>query len=316
MPKKLYKIIALGGSFDHFHKGHERFISFAADFGEKLHIGVTDKKIINHKNNHQFIKSFESRRKSVMSYCQKKRINCQVSKLTNPYGPTLEDTKIQALTATQETLKGTDKINEVRMAMGKKALPVHICPWINDESGKILSSTRIRAGKVNRQGQVYSKILEQDLKLSETQRKYFSKIQGKLINTDLKINKNNKIFIVGDSSLEKFIKNNWDYNFAVYDKRVQRKAVNSKIINSISPNLTCSNPAGNITLQLSKALKSCLKNTYKHLFVDGEEDLATVALALLLPLESIIYYGQPDSGLVELEITEKVKNNFYEQLSS
>ena len=78
--------------------------------------------------------------------------------------------------------------------------------------------------------------------------------------------------------------------------------------------LNAKNPAGVITTQLVEALQQATSKNLKILAVDGEEDLAAVALVLLLPLESHIYYGQPDIGIVEVVITEQLKQDFYKAL--
>ena len=38
---KKYKKIAVGGTFDKFHKGHEKLLSTAFEMGEEVLIGVT-----------------------------------------------------------------------------------------------------------------------------------------------------------------------------------------------------------------------------------------------------------------------------------
>jgi len=309
-------IIALGGTFDHFHLGHEHFIEFASQLGDKLHIGVTSQKMTLSKAYPNAIQDFATRKNNITRYCQQQKINCEISQLNDPYGPTLESNDVKALCVTQETMWSAQKINELRLTIGKRSLDVHVCPWIKDENGEILSSTRIRAGAVNRQGTVYANLLNQDFKLNEAQRTFFSKLQGKLISDKFSI-VHSPLFIaiVGDIALEKFLQNSWRYNLAIYDKKTGRESYNSRLIANIKPDLTCDNQAGSISLALTKALQTCLQQNLKHLFVAGEEDLATVALVLLLPLDSVIYYGQPDKGLVELFVSEKVKEKFYAALS-
>jgi len=52
-----------------------------------------------------------------------------------------------------------------------------------------------------------------------------------------------------------------------------------------------------------------------HLLVKGEEDLATVAAVLHAPLAATVYYGQPQEGLVEIIVTETVKEKFAKALA-
>jgi uncharacterized protein (UPF0218 family) len=66
---------------------------------------------------------------------------------------------------------------------------------------------------------------------------------------------------------------------------------------------------------MSRTLTGALKRDLEHLKVEGEEDLATVAIVLLTPLGTCIYYGQRDLGMIELRVTEKIKDEFRKQLS-
>lgn len=50
------------------------------------------------------------------------------------------------------------------------------------------------------------------------------------------------------------------------------------------------------------------KQTYVIL-VSGEEDLAVIPCILLSPLETLVLYGQPDKGMVEIEVTLEIKNS-------
>ncbi|MFH1584576.1 MAG: DUF359 domain-containing protein, partial [Patescibacteria group bacterium] len=87
-------------------------------------------------------------------------------------------------------------------------------------------------------------------------------------------------------------------------------------IDALKPDITAVNEAGTLSLSLASALKQALKTGAKHVFVEGEEDLAAVALMLLLPLGANIYYGQPGKGIVELLVTEIAKESFSRALNS
>jgi uncharacterized protein (UPF0218 family) len=43
----------------------------------------------------------------------------------------------------------------------------------------------------------------------------------------------------------------------------------------------------------------------------GEEDLAVLPLILAAPLDTIIYYGQPNKGLVKILVSEENKERAY-----
>jgi pantetheine-phosphate adenylyltransferase len=315
--KKPYQLIGLGGTFDHFHAGHKHFLNFAGQLGQKLQIGITCQKLTLSKPYSHTIESYQLRQKNVGKYCLDHQFNFSIMKLTNIYGPTLDDKcKIQALAVTQETLSGAIKINQARQATGLKELPVHVCSMLRDSRGQILHSASIRSGMINRQGQAYLSVLDKDLTLNTKQRDFFSKPQGKIVDKPSNAN-NHLIWLIGDGTLEKFITHRWFYNLGVYDKINQRLSHNSKLIASIKPDDKIGNKAGTISKKMVTSLVRLIKNqdltTTKHLLVNGEEDLAAVALFLLAPLGTKIYYGQPNSGLIEVEITEKFKDKTYRQ---
>ena len=50
--------------------------------------------------------------------------------------------------------------------------------------------------------------------------------------------------------------------------------------------------------------------------IDGEEDLVVLPLILILPLNSLIFYGQPQEGLVMITVSEEIKKTAYEMVRS
>jgi len=312
MQKK--QIIGLGGTFDHFHDGHQHFLQFANQLADKLIIGITHPKLTKHKQLANLIEPFPKRKKAVIKYCRDHNIRIEVVQLTNIYGPTLEKSNVRGLCVTEETIAGAKQINDLRLKMNLHELEVFVCPFHKDEAGKMLDSSGIRAGQVNRRGQVYSGILERSIRLNEKQRQYFAKPQGKIINTPQE-KPNSFIAVVGDTSLEKFINNKWAYNLGIYDKKVQRQQYHSFVIEQLKGFLRCVNDAGNISPGMTSILTKTFDQEKAHIYVTGEEDLAAVALMLMLPLGSVIYYGQPNDGLVEMEVTEKRKEAFHKILT-
>lgn len=309
--RKLYEIIGLGGTFDRFHAGHKHFIKFASQFGQHVHVGITHPKLTQGKPLAELIEPYETRKRAVIKFCKVQQISGSVTQLTDVYGPTLEKkSKIKALVVTQDTVTGADKINQARVAMGLRPFPVQVCPLLKDETGQIISSERIRAGEINRAGEVYQQIFTKDLTLTDEQRDFFNQPQGKIANQP-QTKGSSLICVVGDHSLEKFTQQKWHYDLAVYDLKEQRQPTNSPILTSLKPEVIIKNLAGSISLELIQALKK-----HKLIFIDGEEDLAAVALMLSLPLDSKIYYGQPNQGLIEMTVTEKKKEQFFQILNS
>lgn len=308
-----HKKVGLGGTFDHFHSGHQAFLLFASELAEQLVIGITTPEMITHKNNNIQIDSYEVRSEAVKSFTKNFFNKVDVIPLTDPYGPTLLGSNVDALAATSATKSGAEAVNIKRNELGLSSLPIYIRELELDENGLPLASERIRNGEINRRGKVYENILKSTLVLTNQQKMAFAEPQGELVRHP---SPTENIFIVGDTSLEYFIKNQWPYQLGVIDFLKQRKPYQPPVIVADENSIHTSNQAGTISSDLKNSLKKALINKTKHVIVSGEEDLAAVVLVLLAPLGSHIYYGQPQKGMIELRVTEEKKEHIAKILLS
>lgn len=318
----------MGGSFDHFHEGHRHFLSQAAALADQLVIGVTNDAMIQTKAYSWALEPLAARLASVTNFCERLGIKFQTRILNDIYGPTLEPDSPPAVLVTPDTLAGGEMINRVRASRQLPTLTLELADFWQDELGQALHSERIRQGQVSRQGQVYTRIFETNLTLTPTQRDHFSQPQGHLV--DLAIfhpQTDTPIIVVGDQSLETFITRGWPYHLGIYDHYRLRQPATSSVIDGLTATETVTNPAGKILQAPVKILEKLLLNWETlpqlqdlahqplHLEVAGEEDLLAVALILLVPLGTHIYYGQPGAGIVDMVATESLKHNVFSVLS-
>ncbi len=315
--KMLYNTAALGGSFDHLHDGHKDFILFAASISKSLIIGVTDQHMVLKKPFSELIQPTHVRKQAVLNFCNQHEIKAKLITLNDPFGPTIEENTIEAVICTTDTLPGANKINEIRNKLHLKELPIHVHQLKKDKEGiATISAERIRTGEIDRVGNVYASNFKTDLQLTETMREFFAKLHGTILTnpTEPQIKDAIKI-VVGDSTLETFIQNNWNYTLGIFDKKRQRKEFASAVLDSLDT-ISVTNKAGWIQTEAVEVLRSYLENkNRKHIFVNGEEDLLAVIAILLLPLGSYVYYGQPKQGMVECVVSEKIKELFFEALT-
>ncbi len=68
-----------------------------------------------------------------------------------------------------------------------------------------------------------------------------------------------------------------------------------------------SNPQGHLTEGLVEALIQAAKNKKTCIIVDGEEDMAALPLALILPENSLILFGIPKRGILAYRVNERDK---------
>ena len=146
-----YEIVAVGGTFDHFHKGHEKLLNKAFEIGNYIMVGVTSNEFGGQKGN---IEPCSKRMSELEEFLQKFNSRYTVKRLEEPYGPTVHDPQIDAIVVSRETEPVADKINEIRQEKGIKPLKIFVIGWVLAEDGKPISSTRIRNGEIDRNGKV------------------------------------------------------------------------------------------------------------------------------------------------------------------
>ena len=302
--RKKYHCVGLGGTFDHFHAGHAYFLQQASQLSEKLIIGVTTDALLATKVHREEIESYPDRYAAVQRYLTAQSIAHQLIPLADIAGPTLTDEQIEAVVLTENTKQGGEGINRLRADRGLSALPIEVVS-LQSVDGKIVSSRAIRLGTMNRQGSRYRFCLNKDIDLNEQQRSAMREVAGEIV--DSIPDTDTTRYVVGDSSLKRFFAQKSWYTQAIIDGKEQRQPYSPLVIPSNEIELTLINPAGSISAMMAKGLALAVKQKLKHIFIEGEEDVAAVVLQLILPLGSTIYYGQPGMGLVRWPVTEVAK---------
>lgn len=146
-----YKIVAVGGTFDHFHRGHEKLLNKAFEIGDYIMVGVTSNEFGGRKGN---IEPCSKRMSELEEFLQKFDSKYTVKRLEEPYGPTINDPQIDAIVVSRETEPVAHKINEIRHGKRIKPLKIFVIDWVLAEDEKPISSTRIRNGEIDRNGKV------------------------------------------------------------------------------------------------------------------------------------------------------------------
>ncbi len=316
---KKYKLAACGGTFDLFHLGHKDFLNSIYKQSEKIIIGITSDKFAS--NSKLIYESFEQRKKSVEEYVVQNNINSEIIEIDDIYGPTTsEKNKFDALFVTTDSLNGAEKINERRHELGLSELRVITVPIIKTKDGQILSSTRIKKGQINRNGEIYidKELLSYDYLLPENLRDLLSEPFGELSKKiDFK-NLGENIITVGDETTKNFISNKVYPRICIVDLKNNREKKYKNISElglSVQNVIYTSNPSGHITKNLFEAVKEGLKINNSVILIDGEEDLAVIPAVLASPLGFRIYYGQPGKGVVEILVTEEKKREMKDLIS-
>ena len=119
---------------------------------------------------------------------------------------------------------------------------------------------------------------------------------------------NSYIITVGDRTTEKLIDFDLIPSLQIIDgleKRIKRDII--KLGDAFE--LKIDNPAAAITLQSIEIIKKAFTmNSPIRLTVNGEEDLLVLPVCIHAPENSVILYGQPNKGLVLVQITTEIRN--------
>lgn len=316
-----YKLVAAGGTFDRFHKGHEALLNKAFKVSEKVIIGVTSDNWVKRENKilKEIILPYNKRVSDLKNFLKSKGFLGReiIEKLENVYGPTVINGNVSALVVTRETRKGANEINRLRKNKGSKRLEIIECAFITSPDHYHISSTRIRLGQIDRKGNIlasqpFGKHLPKNLRnaLAKPIDTHFINVR-EIINKDIKP----VIFIaVGDVVYQELTNLKAVPDIAIIDLKINRKTYKAKVVDF---DYVVKNRPGTVSKTLIKILKKAIKNYLKNkkpqiIKVIGEEDLAVIPAILASPLESVIVYGQPKinktrAGVVRVLVTEEKK---------
>ena len=136
------------------------------------------------------------------------------------------------------------------------------------------------------------------------------------------IERSNKIVTVGDTTTAKLLKLGFIPNLSIIDNKEKRIFKNKFIEFDVDEKIYCENKPGEISTQAMELLKKITMMNFDkiQITVDGEEDLLALPLFMYAPDRWTIFYGQPNMGLVVVEIDEitrdKAKSIFNKVFSS
>jgi len=324
--KFTHSIVA--GTFDHLHSGHQQLLQTALKKSHQVSIGLTQSNLTRQKTLSQLIES-QSKRNSTLKQVIKDHTNYSIFPLKNPFKPADTSNQFDSIIASIETKKTINKINQLRLKTNLKPLKTHFIDLVKATDHLTLSSTRIRQGQVSRQGFAYHQVFpkHQKLTLPQIHRSAFKTpfstllegsqsnlawagIQAKKI-----IQKNPPLMTiaVGDITVISLLRQNIKLDLSFVDLKTKRQQLFNDLTHlglKTSVNHLVANPAGSITPDLIKALLTSLRgyNQSQTILVKGEEDLAVLPAILLSPLNTVVFYGQPNQGLVYVRVTEAAKH--------
>lgn len=118
-----------------------------------------------------------------------------------------------------------------------------------------------------------------------------------------------KLITVGDIVSKTMIEMGLKADIYVTDSRSLRASTEEPGLAGIVEKIyTVRNPPGHISSEAENTVKRALiDGCTSWIRVEGEEDLLTLIAIAEAPLKAIVLYGQPNEGVVVVEVDDKVK---------
>ncbi len=151
-----FRKVILGGSFDKLHKGHKFLLKSALKISKKIKIGLVKDEILQDKPFSYQIEKFNIRKNKVISFLSEldKNIRIDIVPISDPYGPSIEEYDITDIVVTEETVPRAVKINKIRTSRNLPKLRIHVVRLLLAEDGRVIRSSRIRAGEIDGDGKL------------------------------------------------------------------------------------------------------------------------------------------------------------------
>lgn len=323
-----HSLCLLGGTFDRFHVGHEHLLTTCLEKSETVQVWLISDELAQKKD--PLILSWEARNNEILLWAEESGYseNLTIHLLNDSIGPASTCEDADAIGCTPETISACEVINSRRQHRGLLPLSIIEADHVSCSDGNIISSSRIRAGQIGRDGcswlgdsemyidQRMPEILDDELK-----KPYGTLFEGPESNTSIAMKKaiatihdnSPKLIAVGDVCVQTLVEMNIVPDIAFVDGMTKREpwAPAADLDRTLFTSLTtCTSPPGVITADLKLATKVALSNSEPTLVVvNGEEDLAPLIIHLIAPLGCALVYGQPGKGVVLRITTEETKKN-------
>ena len=315
------ELCLVGGTFDRFHVGHAHLLTNTLAAAELAEVWITSDEMARIKSPQ--IESFDTRREAVLSWADVHADGrIKTFELKDSFGPALKRPDCDGIICTPETLSNCNEINSRRLASRLTPLEIIEVPHLLDDEGRMVSSTRIRAGSISREGKSwllssdrakdYVMTGKLDPELKEPSGDLFTgpdDVRELAMSSALESIEDGILVAVGDITVLTLLDMEIIPDIAFVDGYTKRKELSKKVdLRAFDTVIRCINPAGYLTASLITAIDTAIHSDGTVCVdVDGEEDLAPIIIHLLAPLGSNIIYGQPGEGVVLAQTSEVMK---------
>lgn len=318
----MYVHLFLAGTFDGLHQGHQALLTKAMGSAKNVTIGLTTDAFVERFKG-QKGSSFDERKKALGTWLDGRGWTgkATIIPIGDPHEPAASMADLDSLVVTQENRHRGEEINAKRVARGLRPLDLLDVPLVLAEDGSVISSTRVRAGEIDREGA---------LLMPETLRALLGLplgqvLVGQAIARSIRRYQGEHIVTVGDMTTKTVLDVGVVPNLSIIDLHVERKPflplVEFGFPKTVETVFLQSGP-GYISQEALTAIDAWSKQSeHMVMVVSGEEDLLALPVLIHAPIGAVVYYGQParnaaqsvaggpGKGIVEVLLTPERKEH-------
>jgi pantetheine-phosphate adenylyltransferase len=147
-------MVAVGGTFDEFHKGHRVLLMKAFEVGDLVLIGLSSDDFVKKLHKPHKTALYEQRLRELKTFLRERNLleRAEIVPLNTPFGVTLTKGSVEALVVSKETELMALEINDMRKERDLLPLEIVVIDMIPSENHAFISTTRIRWGEIDREG--------------------------------------------------------------------------------------------------------------------------------------------------------------------
>ena len=156
-----YKTVAVGGTFDVLHAGHERLLARAFSLGERVLIGVSGDRLAASLRKDHPVNLFKVRVRALKQFLDSKDWlqRARISELQDSFGPAVKRKRLQALVVSTQTSHSAIELNRRRRERGLMPLQIDVVALVRARDGKYVSTSRIRRGEIDAKGNLKRRLI-------------------------------------------------------------------------------------------------------------------------------------------------------------
>lgn len=150
-----FRGVAVGGSFDPFHKGHRELLAKAFNIGEKVFVGIVSDNF-SKRLGKDLEDTYDGRVRKIKAFINENfpESNYRIGALDDYIGQIVISDNVDAIVVTKETEGNIQSVRRLRAAKKLKPLSIIRIPYVLDDRGQRISSSRIKHLEIDEGGSV------------------------------------------------------------------------------------------------------------------------------------------------------------------